>query len=1092
MKDTRPAIQNLTDEYINMLQYSKNTPEFEIGIRFNVNSSQASGMKYIYSQMIDNYKQNSTSIEIIEHLDIYYSNDIRKTMVFVKGVNQKKDIIQKKTIVGRPFIISRSIKNVKDIKAKLSNEELVSANSISGNIRFMKFKLRLRFNYDNENLHGVELDLIKNVNPEADLKNIKSAVFKDYSVDSILNGIEFSLFDECRLEFEFDNNKVKKHINSGSELSVDYLFKPINELSEKSGTGSSAELELYQKYIFSLARQIIYNNKGYLETFRYKSGLKKLLNNVIEMDANVYFKDIQPKITNGNGFYITDKIDGKRSVLMIKYEEESESNCNIVLLNNNITFFHKMKVKKDMKIQYITLDCEMLVEGNGKISLFVFDVITFKSQKFSSKPFEERLSIMEEAVIKSKEILEVCGVNNLEITKKNFILTRTDTWKEQIQQFYKDSLNKKYEIDGLIFTPKDDSNYSSMLGYKWKPAEHSTIDFYAKKIPSEVLKTSAEFFLSNYSKKDIKKYIENKEFYVLFSGISKKDLDAFNLKFIPHYESIVGKLPEGNLKPVQFSTSDRPNNFIFEHTNSSIDLDLDGKIGEFGWNYKKEAWELKRIRTDRDVELARGEYFGNYYKVAENIWYSINNPLTFEDLLKDGDSSMYFMADNVDIYKEQRNYNSFVKTVCIQTVLEHVSKNPLVLDLASGKGQDLARLAKLGVSDAIFVDNDKSALQELIRRKHSLSSNSSRGKNMKVTTCHADLNLEYKEIIKSIESSYGEKLKDSVDMIICNFAMHYIANGSDKLKNIINLLSYFLKPKGLFVFTCFDGDKVKRLCSDNGWNSYTDKDIQSTVNNKLKYSIIPIENSERVKLILPFSNGNYYEEDLLNLSTIEDYMTSNGFVKESVGSFSNLFEKYKNLDNLSEDDKVFSGLYSYNIYRKDNSSASNIIVKKISPGSILYVLPADIMEKTGSYEMERDSLLNLPMCNNIVIISDYKEKLSNIMLSDISKCLESFGFRDYRNNSRVRKYVYIIGDAKDKLVEKFINQKGKRSGSISIIIMSKDFTEFSNYAQYLLKIPSNTINVKNICTVMSKEEYEKNKNIDMLESSSFVGCLRLN
>ena len=1084
----RPAISSIINSYLNLVRNEGNSskePEFELGVRFSTDSSQSNGMKYLYSTLFNTYKENCVSIDIIEHLDIYYSNDVRKTMVFSKGVNQKKDIIMKKVSLERPFIISRSIKNVKDIKAKLSSEEIVNSASVSGSVRFMKFKLRVKFNYENDSTFGVELDLVKNVKPEADLKNIKASVFKNYVASSILNAIDFTLFDECRLEFELDNEKVKNILNSGSKFDVEDIFKPVNDLASFLNRGSGVDMEIYQKYIFSLARQIIGSNKGYLETFRFKSGLKKLLNNVIEMDSNIYFKQIQPEIINGNGFYITDKIDGKRSILMIKYEEGNESNSNIVVLNNTITFYSKIRANKDTKLSYITLDCELL-EGEG---LFCFDVITYNSNKYANKSFSERYEVMKEAVDVSARLLKAAGVDKLSIVSKDFILTTADSWREQIKTFYNNSLSKKYDIDGLIFTPRDSSNYSSMVGYKWKPSEHSTIDFFVKKVSTEILKTSPELFFNDVSKSKQAKELEENDVYVLFSGISKRDMDAFNIKLMPHYDNIVGKINTSNLIPVQFSTSDRPYNFIFRLKKDEERAELDGKIGEFGWDSIKNKWSLKKIRTDRDVELARGEYFGNYYKVAESIWYAINNPLTFENLLSVSEN-MYFMADNVDIYKEQRNYNSFVKTVSLQTALDHIAKEPIVLDLASGKGQDLARLAKLRVKDAIFVDNDKSALQELIRRKHSMSSIFKGNNSMKVTTCHADLNYEYKEIIKKVEESYGSSLKEGVDLVVCNFAIHYIAYSPDKLKNIINLISYFIKQGGLFVFTCFDGVRVQRLCSSNGWNAYTDNNLDSSVD-KLKYSILPLFTGSdagsgvgKVKLILPFSNGQYYEEELLNLESISKHMTDNGFDRETKGSFANLFSKYKNLDNLSEDDKTFTGLYSYNVYRK-NKEYSDIIIQKTSiTGSILYSLPED-EEKAGAADLSEETespLDNVPLSNNITIISNYKGILSELAIKHISESLEKYGYRDYRNNSKIRKYVYIIGEDSDKYVTRFINTKGKRDGGLSIIIMDSLFSShFEDYVQKLIKIPVNTIMLKGMCAVVDSKDYAMYKKNNLLE-----------
>lgn len=981
-------------------------------------------------------------------------------MVFIGGVNQKKDIIIKKQSLHKPFIISRDIKNIKDIKLKLSSEEKLVDMDTNKNAEFMRFKLRLRFNLSKDKHYTAELDLIKTVKQESDLKNIKNAIFKKYNIDSIVNALEFSLFDECRLEYEFKNEK---------ELNIEKIFEPINEIAIFNNSGIN--VENYQKYIFSLARQIIYNNKKYLETFRFKSGLKKLLNNVIEMDSNLYYKTIQPKLISDEGFYVTDKIDGKRSILMMKYMKNDISNSNIAILNNSLELFKEIKLhknKSDNVVEYITLDCELL-EINGKKHLFVFDVITYNSVKYTNKHFKDRLSVMQEAVDKAKNVL-ISSIVDIEVHMKEFILL-TSNWKEELANFYSKSKNKPYDIDGLIFTPNDKSDYSKMVGYKWKPAEHSTIDFYMRKVPQCILDTSPDLFYKKNTKNK-----DDYDYYVLFSGISRKDLESFNIKQMTHYDKIVGNVNSSGLVPIQFETSDRPYNYIFKYNRKDIGVDLHNKIGEFGWN--GEEWILKKIRTDRDVELARGEYYGNYYKVAENIWYSINNPLKFEDLLKD-DNGMYFMADNVDIYKEQRNFNSYVKTVAIQSIIEQVklegNTSPLLVDLASGKGQDLARIANLGIKNAIFVDNDKSAIQELIRRKHSI-----KHFNMKVSTVHSDLNSEYKEIINNIESSYGTKLNNSVDIIICNFAIHYIANNVDKLKNIIQLVSYLLKTNGIFMFTCFDGAKVRELCGENGWNA------NSESSNILKYSIKPISKS-RISLILPFSNGKYYEEDLIDVASIEETFNDNGFSTESLGSFENMLNGYKNKDSMSNDDKIFSGLYSYNIYRKNTESNSSIIIRKNPYSIISKNLISDNKEGGKLSFMTQDnpllSLENIPLNNIIVVISSFINNpnvMSNVVVKDIQYKLESFGYRNSQQNSKLRKKIYLIHEDNDKL-HKFLEQKAKKN-IVSVILMNTEFLDiYEDYVKYLIKMPVNNVNILNKCLILNSIDFleykKKNKEV---------------
>jgi len=973
-------INNIIDKYNEIKKdVSKGEPELEIGVKFK--GVGPVSMKIIHSKMFALFKEECNDISIVENLDAYYDGDIRKTIVFSKGVNQKKDIIIRKSRVGIPFIIKREVSSVDEIKAKLSRESLEAIDTSKMPVKFMRFKLRVKFDLiKNGKNWTAELDLIKTVGKnENNLKGIKDTLFKNYTLSNLVDSIEYSAFDECRLEFEFKNEKT--------DMTLENIFMPVNDLSKKLNVDISA----YQNYIFSLARQLISNNKGYLESFRLKSGLKKLLNNVIEIDSNLYYSKVQSKLFEGD-YFITDKIDGKRSVLMIKYNSENEEKCNAVILNDKLTVLKEYRFsKKDRDaIKYITLDCEMISSGDNT-NLFVFDVMLFEGERLVSKTFEERFQYLEPAVSKVNKILS--GINSrVKCYAKQFIRPVQPEVKNTLTEFY--NKDREYEIDGIILTPAKDEGYLNMIGYKWKPAEHSTIDFYIKK---------AIDVEGDGSK--------SKDKYILFSGISKRDMRKFNMSLIAGYDRIINtKALNGDLMPIQFSPGNNPKNFNYTNTTGT---EIDGKIGEFGWDQKKQKWVLKRIREDRDVELARGEYYGNYFKVAESIWYSINNPLKFEDLFLD--KGGYFMEHNSEKYKAARNFNSFVKAKTMENI---ISKGDIVCDLAAGKGQDMFRFMNMGVSSAVFVDNDKNALQEIIKRKHTSKLNSS----MKVTTCEVNLMEPWKENKDKIEKCYGEKIANQVKVVICNFAIHYFSDSTNSMINILELCKYMLTPGGMLIITCFDGEKVKELCGENGWDSVE--------NGELKYSIKKVKNNssnsvgEKIKLILPFSRGEYYEEYIVNLNWLKNTFEDNGFGKETIGSFKNFLTEWESKnDNLSEDDKTFVSLYSYAVFRKNSN---NSIVAKSNVKSFLKD-DGDYTEKKGSREEDIQLLENLPLSNYIIV--RINDSMGEESIKEIKKNMQWYGYRDLSENRKLRKKIFLI--MRDNEFSKKLN-KIKQATVISI------------------------------------------------------------
>jgi hypothetical protein len=63
-----------------------------------------------------------------------------------------------------------------------------------------------------------------------------------------------------------------------------------------------------------------------------------------------------------------------------------------------------------------------------------------------------------------------------------------------------------------------------------------------------------------------------------------------------------------------------------------------------------------------------------------------------------------------------------------------------VMDLASGKGQDLFRYGNYGFNHVLFAEIDKNALFELINRKHIFSNDRKTQGRLDIKTQQLDLN----------------------------------------------------------------------------------------------------------------------------------------------------------------------------------------------------------------------------------------------------------------------------------------------------------------------------------------------------------------
>ena len=1019
----------------------KNTQlELEITYHFNKNVE-------IYKDIFNKLHNLSNSIQIIENIDILYENNIRLTKIFKSGINTNSDLTIKKERLLKPFVFREGINNITSYRLKCSSEKIVKSKT-HGEIKMIRLKLRISFILKDYPNFKVDLDLIKNINKnEKHLKEIKNTLFKEYQVANIIDNINYSLFDDMVLETEFLTFPV----------STQEVEDSISVIKSIFGEGTNSE---YQKYIFKIAKCII-QNKTYLENFRHKSGLKKLLNNVLEINTDTYFKNVIPNITE---FYVTDKIDGQRCICYIEeYITESDSTINITLITNKIylikEYNEKIIIDKNTTKKTTILDCEIIFNEGTKdkdilsendIFLYIFDIISLENEKIAFKPFQERLPFLENGFNKLKMLP---NVNIKEYIKL------TDNYKDELKEFYeRKKSSKKYEIDGLIFTPSSkvktnnkfpiNTNYNNMLGYKWKDIKNMTIDFFVCKLPKNLYTNIP------YNKLKLEK---NQNIYILFSGISKSDYNRLNLTYMIDYKKIISdKYTNGSIFPIQFSTSDSPYNYIYLDSNNN----LHERICEFNYDTKEQKWVFKKIRTDRDVELERGEYFGNYFKVSESIWNNINNPLTFDMLI--GSNTGYFMQDNNTFYKSQRAYNSFVKTYVLETVLSSklTDKNStdLVIDLASGKGQDLARLANLGFKKGLFIDNDKNALSELVNRKHSLKTIDNN--SMKIYVKNINLTTDYSIIIKILEEF--DIKKESVDIIICNFAIHYILINEGNLINLIKLLNHYLKPNGRFLFTCFNGEKIFKLLKEtNEWNSYE--------NNNIKYSIKKLFKSEsltnfgqKIDVLLPFSKDAYYTEYLVNIDHVSNIFNNNNFTVEVSLSFNTLLDEfreknYKEFENLSDSDKDYISLYQFVIVKKNQSSSI------ISKSNIKSLFNISGIGGAGSLEFKSSSspfyeglqengnlnlIQNINNSNRILLIINTEIPT---IIENITDIFIENNFKDYyKYKKNKNKIIKVVGfeESSSGIYKKLYNEN---KGFDSIIIYDKSFIYTELFNTILLK-----------------------------------------
>ena len=686
------------------------------------------------------------------------------------------------------------------------------------------------------------------------------------------------------------------------------------------GDDSDSTQKKYQDAIYSLAKDI-FRDAMVIAQFKRQSGFKRLGANTIELSRPIYFKQVLSAIDT---FYMTDKMDGTRAMLVIDEVYRRSGHRRIFLGTDiyavsdqvySISSFERPINSKTIESDHTVLDVEMMIDPKGNKTFHCFDVISFASKRMANFPFKDRFAKFDEV----QTLLDKYELGSV----KEFIRLTKDGFAAQIKDFYKKK--RSYHIDGLIFTPAGmhfkeaaklkkskfdrvfNTDYSSTVSFKWKPVDQLTIDFY---------------LMANPKKKGS---------YVLCSGIDTKTFDRLQMSFFDGYEAPVSQNSHRYF-PIQFEPSDGDFDYVWtpekhEEKICSVDPEcnsLSGMVGEFQFADEKGPLSkprLIRLRTDRVQDIAKGEYFGNNIRYAELLYVSVKTPLTIEAMCEPTEKGYFATNDENDWFKAQRNFNSFVKTQLMETYL-HPKKDGIsrLMDIACGKGQDLARSIELGYNEIVAMDKDTDAIYELLERKYNLRVKR-KGATANIHIKSIDLENPSADTIKSLKVESG-----SVDAAMINFAIHYICHGAapdkkDPITEFAKLVGYYLKPGARLLITAFNGEDVFKALGKND-------EFNLKENDRVKYSIKKAFSSDAltnldqgIDVLLPFSGENYYREYLVNYGHLQSVFEANGFKMIRTDSFESFLREYRKSNaqgykSMSQVDKDWVSIYGYLIFER--------------------------------------------------------------------------------------------------------------------------------------------------------------------------------
>lgn len=738
----------------------------------------------------------SQTINFIKEENFYSSI---KELYFIDGEQQKdkKRFYSKKRILKPIFINSNNY----DLKLTLSEESPIDA---VDDYSLIRFKHRISFFLDEWRLDFTFVITSYSKNLET-IKNIKSKLFGNKYID---------LFEDNSIKKEIEFEFIGKDIN---QFKIDDLLNKLN-IQSKSDIISILNSEL--------------NSSG--------DTLKKILPNAIEINKYQYFDEVASKIDE---FYITDKIDGLRSILYINGQDSFYYDTQ----TNHINF------NSDLKETIV--ECEKV----GDI-FYAYDIIKYDDESICNETFDTRIRYLYKLLDKFAQL-----------RIKKFVKLSKENYSDELLKMIDDH-DKEYETDGIIFTSSN-NKYKETKFFKWKPIENTTIDFLVRKCPNELLG------ISPYIVKP------GKTLYILFCGISIKEYKKLGLSKVKYYNKLFSFI---NTKyfPIQFCPSDNPNAYLFWEENH----ELDSKIVELIFD---KEWEFIRVRNDRSDDYKKNNYYGNNFRVAEIIFRNYSNPLTKKLLtssLQDLSKDFYFITNDSQDHKSIRKFNNYVKSQVIDRFEKNMTENSWIIDIASGKGQDLYKFIKLGARNILCIDNNENNLCEIIKRKYNYVNNTSFDDyKTSIFVKNIDINNPYIDNVTKIKNSITIT-KHETKLIVCNFAIHYFVKNASSINNFINFVSSLMPSNSRLIITCMNGEKIFNLLKkEKEWGDKKKYYIRSDdLGNK--FSI-----GKEIELILPFSNGNLYKEYLVDIENIIKKFNTKKISLESRIDFKSCIDSF-NLD----------------------------------------------------------------------------------------------------------------------------------------------------------------------------------------------------
>jgi SAM-dependent methyltransferase len=492
-----------------------------------------------------------------------------------------------------------------------------------------------------------------------------------------------------------------------------------------------------------------------------------------------------------------------------------------------------------------------------------------------------------------------------------------------------------YYLDGIIFTgitqkyTRDKREHKFPI-YKFKPPETNSIDIYItfQRNPEtggylEIYDNSLPIQTGSNSSTDQTYRVVN--FYV-GDLIGNKEVPTPFMKEENNHEAFF-PLIKGEVRDVE-------GNFIQDNTVVEVIYSNNQNMPH---QYR---WSILRTRWDKtECVLNTQKKYGNFKDVAIKTWKSMKEAVNIEEIKKLSvqdtyiqqfkqlqlriDSTVITTDRAQDIYyqsitnlcKPMREFHNWLKSILLYTYCQPFksTKNSKIhkasiLDIGCGRGGDIQKIyhARGGEYTGIDVDYEGlfGATDSAVSRYNFLKSKFPDYGRM--TYIYADASLP---LISDIQAKKLNNMtqdnknnidkyfdgKKKYDILISMFAIHYLFDTNESIKNLINTINTYLNIGGYIVFTLFDATEVLKLLKDKDifTSYYTDDNGE-----KLKlFEIIKKfpdtykdEPGQTIDVMMRWISDVYRPENLVSPKLMIKTMEKAGCRLVDTDLFSNLYQ----------------------------------------------------------------------------------------------------------------------------------------------------------------------------------------------------------